>query len=544
MAFAGYFFEMQFTFLLPLIVSLVVPGLGLANNANTANTVDVRISLESAKSQRLISEGIYGLGTYMREKHDDENVWNLRPSGIRFGGNTSERFNWKLNSWNAGKDWYFRNFSSSTPNMIDTLIKRNRGRSVATYVTVPLLGWVAKDSVSGSFPKTRYPDQADFNDGFGNGIKANGDKIVADPTNANVAIDDAFVSDWIRHLAGVYGDSPHYYIIGNEPMLWHETHRDVHPEPATYDEVFKKFSARAKAIRLADPKAVIIGPALWGFLATQQSAFDQAGPWSNWKKGVDRARHGGQPFLEWFLKSLVAEEKRIGMSLIDVVDIHYYPENQLVRKGPPAENRTRKARLESTRSLWDRTYVDDSWIRESLYFIPRFRELITSIKPGLKLAIGEYNFYAERDESGGVALAEVLGIFGRERLDFGMYWTIPPAESPASFAFRLYRNYDGKDAQFGNIVLDNSVGILPEVSVFSALRSADGAVTAVVLNKSLSAAKTFRIRLSGTTDPQEARVFAFNAQRKALVPLDVSSKAGVLEFALDPLTMAVLEIKR
>jgi hypothetical protein len=478
----------------------------------------------------------------MREPHGDDNVWSLGPSAIRFGGNTSERFNWKTNSWNAGNDWYFRNFSSGTPAMVDALIRENRKRDVDTLVTLPLLGWVAKDGTSGSYPRALYPDQKGFHQDFGNGIRKNGDLIRAVPTQANIPITDEMVAEWVRHLSGVFGDGKHHYIIGNEPMLWHETHRDVHPEPATYEEVLQKFVARARVVRTADPKAVIHGPALWGYLATQQSAYDKAGPWNGWKSGLDRARHGNVPFLEWFLKSVIAEEKRLGMSLIDVVDVHYYPENSDVRRGQPELPATRRARFESTRSLWDRSYVDDSWIDQRLYFIPRFRELIQSIKPSLKMSIGEYNWYAEGDPSGGVALAEVLVIFGNERLDYAMYWTIPPSKSPASFAFRLFSNYDGKGSRFGEIALQNTHGITSDASVFTSLRSSHRAVTAVVLNKNLDKPRSFRFSTSSVQCPKGGRVFKFDSKRKELVAQQLASQKGVIEFGLDPLSMAVLEL--
>ena len=41
------------------------------------------------------------------------------------------------------------------------------------------------------------------------------------------------------------------YILDNEPMLWNSTHRDVHPEPVTYDELLDRTVRYASAIRAA-----------------------------------------------------------------------------------------------------------------------------------------------------------------------------------------------------------------------------------------------------------------------------------------------------
>ena len=60
----------------------------------------------------------------------------------------------------------------------------------------------------------------------------------------------------------------------------------------------------------------------------------------------------------------------------------------------------------------------------------------------------EYNFGGGDHISGGLAQADVLGVFGREGLYLGNYWGDGPGNGNAAAyikaAFRLYRNYDGK----------------------------------------------------------------------------------------------------
>ena len=43
---------------------------------------------------------------------------------------------------------------------------------------------------------------------------------------------------------------------------------------------------------------------------------------------------------------------------------------------------------------------------------------------------------------------DVLGIFGREPLDFANMWSPPGAQDPIAYAFRMFRNYDGNGGQF------------------------------------------------------------------------------------------------
>lgn len=485
----------------------------LASGSSFCCTVDVPLGLPE-KSDHAISPLIYGLGTYMGEAHTADNLWSLRPTYLRFGGNMAEVFNWQLDSWNAGSDWYFTNFQSEKSGLINRFMSENHLHGVASAVVIPMMGWVAKDGHSGSFPETVYGKQGDSRNGFGNGIKAsNGEKIIADPNRALRPVTPLWTTEFVNFLKTRFGNLPHRYIIGNEPMLWHETHRDAHPTPATYDEVLTKYVATATAVRKADPAAVIIGPALWGFLATQQSAFDERGTWSQFRKFTDRDRHGGKPFLEWFLAAVKREEQSSGMRLLDVVDIHFYPANEEIRQQPPANAEIRKKRMRAVRSLWDRSYQDESWIRDKIYFIPRLKALIDSISPGLKLAIGEYNFGAEEDISGGIALAETLGVFAREGLWSANYWTIPKENSPAYFAFKIFRNYDGLGASFASIFIVKSSFINDEASIFTAFDPDRRLYTLAVVNKSLMEDCHLRLNASSTKSSPAIRHFSYEEQQ-------------------------------
>ena len=81
----------------------------------------------------------------------------------------------------------------------------------------------------------------------------------------------------------------------------------------------------------------------------------------------DRLAHGNIPLIEWYLQQMKAYEVANGKRLLDYVDVHYYPENV---KLEPAGNAAKQAlRLRSTRSLWDPTYVDESYIAQPVRLI-------------------------------------------------------------------------------------------------------------------------------------------------------------------------------
>jgi len=114
--------------------------------------------------------------------------------------------------------------------------------------------------------------------------------------------------------------------------------------------------------------------------------------------------------------------------------------------------------------------------------IPRMQALTADHYPGTKTAITEYNWGGLEHINGALSQAEILGIFGREGLDLATLWDPPGFDEPGAFAFRMYRNYDGQGATFG----DTSVGAASDdqdvVSVYAAL-TADDTLTVMLVNK-------------------------------------------------------------
>ena len=70
----------------------------------------------------------------------------------------------------------------------------------------------------------------------------------------------------------------------------------------------------------------------------------------------DRAAHLNMDYLPWLLSQLRADGRR----LLDVFSVHYYPQGG--EFGNDVTTTMQLLRNKSTRSLWDPTYVDESWI--------------------------------------------------------------------------------------------------------------------------------------------------------------------------------------
>jgi hypothetical protein len=237
---------------------------------------------------------------------------------------------------------------------------------------------------------------------------------------------------------------------------------------------------------------------LWGWTAYFYSAADIASGGEFWNNPPDRLAHGDLPVVAWYLQEMAAYEQTNGTRLLDYLDLHFYPQQAGVAVTSAGGDATQELRLRSTRALWDPTYVDESWINEPVRLIPRMQEWIDTYYPGTKIAITEYNWGGLEHINGALAQADVLGIFGQQQVDLATLWAPPASTDPGAFAFRIYLNYDGAGAAFGDLSLPASSANLEELSIFAARRSSDNALTIMVINKS-GQPLTSNINLDGFT---------------------------------------------
>ena len=487
--------------------------------AGPALTVDV------GNQTHAISPYIYGMNAYAFVQDVDGPA---RPTVLRWGGDNTSRYNYQNGDTNSAADWYFENQANATnvgpTGEFDDLVGLDQSLGAITLGTVPVLGWVAKDSTSCSFPVSTYPNQqsVDTSRGCGNGVLTDGSNITGNnPDVTSQAEGPAWAGSWVTFLVGEFGKAETggvaIYDLDNEPSWWDAEHRDVHPSPFTYNEVTQNGMATALAIKTADPSAEVSGPVMdywWDYFYSKEDVESGWGsgpcfqPWSN---PVDRQAHGGTPFIEYYLQQFAAYEKANSVRLLDYLDLHtYFAANyngssvggSSTIAGDTGEQ---QARVNSTRVFWDSTYADPNYpqpnyITDPNYtsscstpaqapqLIPMMHGWVTKDYPGTKTAITEYNWGGQEHINGAVAQADILGIFGQYGLDLGTLWGPPDgSQAPGLFAFEIYRNYDGNKSTFGDTALASSSGNQNQgqgvLSVYGARRSADQAVTVVVINK-------------------------------------------------------------
>lgn len=510
-----------------------------------ALTAPARLTIDCRAPSRKISPLVYGFN-YNAFTDRQNAQWELGGTARRWGGNTMSRYNWKLgNAWNTGRDWYYENVPVDP---YTVFLDGNRAHGVRAALTLPMIGWVAKDTTSYSFPVSvfgaqRYTDRNHRPDA-GNGVDAQGKLIPpGSPARTSLAVGPEFVASWISAIRArdraANERSVDIYVLDNEPGLWNHTHRDVHPEPLSYDELLQRSLAYGAAIRAADPEGKIAGPAASGWPDIQYSARDtQIG----WLLRPDRRLHGDVPLLPWYLRRMREEEERTKTHILDYVDVHWYPQSDGIYGDTKTDPASAALRIRSTRSLWDKTYTDESYIGEPVYLLPRLQAWIDQNFPGLGIMIGEWNFGGEKHMSGGLATAEALGTFTRHRVAAAFYWTVPPARSPALYAFRAYRDFDGKGGKF----LDYSLSTQStEGASLYASRDLEGTrIVAVALNVSPDTALTAQIDLTACGGVDSRRTFVYTGDPRGFVEEpSVRGEASRLNQLLPPYSISVFDLK-
>lgn len=497
----------------------------------------IAVDVSPELDRRAINPLVYGINFGDLAQHQE-----LRFPLRRWGGNATTRYNFKSDVGNHAFDYFFQNVpEGADPGTLpvgstaDRFIDETLTHGGEVLLTVPTIGWVPIDSDRNKrhgFSVAKYGSQTQVECSIYNPVPnwcswdagngrcnpatytpgsagdhcddASGLIVNVDPLDTSQPADEAFVGEWLDHLIAEFGDANsggvRYYALDNEPMLWNSTHRDVHPQPATYDEVWESGWRTAEVIKQKDPQAKVMGPVTWGWCDLFGSALDAvptlADPW-NCLDGPDRDAHGDVPFVQWYLRQACGNSHP---GLIDYLDIHYYPQGGVDGLGDAASSEdaaTAQRRLDSLKELWHPSWVADNWIATNVQLLPRLRAWIDQECPAgnVGLAVTEYKWGGDHGITGALAQVEVLALFGREGVDLATRWVAPDPGSLAEDAFALFLDYDGQ----GTRVLGESVRALSadhDAVASFAIRGANDELWVLLINKDTSA-RLAEVRIPG-----------------------------------------------
>lgn len=506
------------------------------------STFDVQFHVDTLSDRAPISPYIYGTNDDLTGTEN----WSSR----RMGGNRMSTYNWENNASNAGAD-YFHNSDNYIPwyyggvpwggNMDEPGVgvagfhNQSLAKGAYTLATLQTAGYAANDkngavSQAESAPSSRWvPVIAAKNAPF---------SLVPD-LNDNAVYMDEFVNLMVSQFGnastptGIKG-----YSIDNEPSLWQHTHPFMHPTKPGAAEVLTKGIELAKAVKKVDPYAELFGPAAYSF--DELYSMHAADDWNSIKGSYSW-------YMDYYLDKFRVASAHENTRLLDAVDFHWYPEvtaggHRITDSASYDNLEANLVRMQATRSLWDPTYTEDSWIGQwysaFLPILPRTQQSIDQYNPGTKIAITEYNYGGEDNVYGGIAQADVLGIFGKYGVHFATFWKMVNHLEDAPYisaAVKLFTNYDGNNSGFGDTKVKAETSNIENSSIYASVnKDNEDELHLIVINKNNDYDMNAMLNISGGSEFTSARVFAFDEGSS-----DITERPGISEITGDTLTYTV-----
>jgi len=285
-----------------------------------------------------------------------------------------------------------------------------------------------------------------------------------------------------------------------------------------------------------------VAPEIWGSQSLFFSALDEGN--DRFRTHADREAHGGEHFMAWFLTQVQRFDQQTGRRSLDVLSVHNYPQNGVYPEGDDPQKNA--LRLRSTQQLWNGNYTDESWISRTeaaqLALIPRLRNLVNAYYPGTMIGITEWNYGADATINGGLTIADVLGIFGREGLDLASYWTVPKPGTPGASAFKIYGNYDGCGRHFGDQILRTWSSDEQTLSVYGSRDSFTGDVLFLMVNKVPNKSVQANFNMPGIGE-RTAKVYQFDAEHPTIRRVaDTETGAMGISYSVPPYSVTLFVI--
>ncbi len=499
--------------------------------AAIAQTTGVTLSVDAGADFHYIDPNIYGMAVYglQQDTGGVQFAQELKLPNIRWGGDGTTRYNWRVDSSNSGADFYFlggSGISNPTPSgQVDTIINTFKPIGTNLLITIPIIPYINSTSqYTCSYRESIYGPQQSYdpyttvppnNDQCGNGVTLTGTNII--DTNIYYNNTDNAVATqqaWVQHLVDKFGTrgngAIHYFQLDNEPGGWSNTHRDIEPNEPPYPEIVSLGEQYASGIKEVDPSAKVLGPSdftLGGWVGTPSQ---QDGLWAG----------------QYYLQQFAAYDKQNGSRSLDYFDEHFYGNGG----SDPTE-------IQTTRALWDPTYNSGTWVEQydfdgPMQLIPRFKSWIKQYYPGTKLSFSEYSMTTGDNIYDALTEADTLGIFGREGLDFANLWDVPAPNTPVAYSFLLFRNYDGKGSQYGDVWVKSVSSDQTQLAIYGSQRLTDLALTMIVINKTANPLACFVAISNYLSLANKAKVYTYSGANLTSIVSQPDIKLSKKDFAV------------
>ncbi len=466
------------------------------------NTVfsQVTISIDPTKDVKTIAPALYGRNNSLPKESFATPLTavektRLRESGVQLlregGGNNSTKYNWRKRL-SSHPDWY-NNVYTNDWDVSVKFLRDSLPTSVTGMWTLQLIGkaastnsnnfndWGYNGSQGWSGTNQNLAGGGQVNTAGGNNALSNGNPNLY-LENWNADSTTGILDYWFNTL-NIPKQRATYWNMDNEPEIWHGTHDDIIAPTFQAETYMQSYFAVAKKARAKFPAIKLVGPVP----ANEWQ-------WYNWMNRITGSDGKTYAWLEFFIKRCSEEQKATGIRLLDVLDIHFYPNES-----------TPEQVVQLHRVFFDRSYVyvgangvkniTGSWdaSQNKEYIFGRINDwlnLYFGQNHGIKLGVTEMDVNNNTPSVVATWYASMLGEFMKNEVEMFTPWSW---KTGMWETLHLFARYNQTQSIQGTSSDDTFVSAYPSVN------AAKDSITVVLVNRSTTETKQTTLNFSNFT---------------------------------------------
>jgi hypothetical protein len=479
------------------IVRLIALSSFLVTQTLVAQTVTINVDVN--KGKKPISPYIYGRNNGLSDAPGSPTTaatWKqFRDAGVHYarenGGNNASKYNWRK-KLSSHPDWYNNIYNHDWDYQAKTLTDSLPGTQ--GMWAFQLLGHSASN-LNNNFNDWAYNGSAWWAgtcQNLAGGGVANGAGGCAATTNGNINL---YTENWtsdstvgmLDHWFGTGGlglnkNVIQYWSMDNEPDIWNGTHDDVMPTQPTAEAFMQLYFTVAKKARAKYPAIKLCGP-------VPASEWQ----WYSWNNNKITAANGlSYTWLEFFIKRVSEEETASGIRLLDVLDIHSYPQvsqdSDIVQShriyfdtiySSPDANGVKT----TAASGWDNSITNEKVFVRCNQWLTQY----LGSNHGVVLGVSEYGTKATSANVIANSYSSMLGTFADNGINFFSPWDWYPGYWEALHLFSRY----AKSTRVLSTSSDEHF-----VTGYSSVNATGDSLTVILVNRALTASHTTNLNLS------------------------------------------------
>jgi hypothetical protein len=466
---------------------------------NTAFS-QVTITIDPTKDVKTISPNIYGRNNSIPKASYESaltagQLVQLKESGLQFlregGGNNCTKYNWQKRL-SSHPDWY-NNVYNENWDAAAQYVNTNLASSVTGMWSFQLIGKTPSNTTNNfndwAFNGSNWWSGTGQNLAGGGTVNSGGGSNATVNGNPNLYLQDWSAEEttdilpyWFNTL-GIPQSRATYWNMDNEPEIWHGTHDDIVASTLPAETFMQSYFAVAKKARAKFPSIKLVGPVP----ANEWQ-------WFNWMNTITGADGNRYPWLKFFIKRCAEEQQATGVRLLDVLDIHFYP------------NESADADIvQLHRVFFDRNYnypgvngiktINGGWDNSQTkeYIFGRINDWLTQYfgaNHGIKLGLTEIDVNSNNPSVVANWYASTMGEFMKNDVELFSPWSW---KTGMWETLHLFARYNQTLSVQGTSTDETLVSAYPSVN------AAKNTMTVVLVNRSTSATKSTTLNFANFT---------------------------------------------